>query len=504
MFAKAEETQSPKFALEHHISKRAGSRTLTHFSFNDAPEGLVRHPNPILLGPGCPHAGFFPIEFIDIHLVDEPFQGSYGTNYHSAAGGISPTTPGTANVATVPRTKRDDTDIAISDGLQYSAIEGMGPILRFSRDLITRCHKPAYDEWDVLMTNGASSGLAKAADLLLNPGDTILVEEFTFTPFLANIKETGGVPIPVKLTVKNKGEGIDIAYLADLLGNWTAYYPDHPKPKVLYTIPTGQNPLGITLSLETRKAIYTLAQQHDLTIIEDDPYGYISLPSYEKVLSNPEKLLEITIEEYLKTELAPSYLTLDTEGRVLRVETFSKLFGPGLRLGFIVAHKRFSKVMAEYSTITTRSPSGPSQFLVNSVAQKLGGVDGWLQWILKVRAAYAHRKKLFLDHLYSSPAFQKGYLTPIEPAAGMFISVILNIPETYSRADYPKLTTKLGYKSITNGVAIVLGKNMAFSLISDESTNFVRLTFASVQNDEELVEAVRRFTLSVEQFGDEL
>ena len=87
-----------------------------------------------------------------------------------------------------------------------------------------------------------------------------------------------------------------------------------------------------------------MAVKYDFAIIEDDPYGYLTLPKYEKPniggSGNNELKNDLEIDDYLKNHLTPSYLELDTTGRVLRVETFSKLFAPGLRLGFIVGHKK--------------------------------------------------------------------------------------------------------------------------------------------------------------------
>lgn len=70
-----------------------------------------------------------------------------------------------------------------------------------------------------------------------------------------------------------------------------------------------------------------MAEKYDFAIIEDDPYGYLTLPAYSKpdITKQPErKVSDITIKEYLKDHLTPSYLELDTTGRVIRVETFSK------------------------------------------------------------------------------------------------------------------------------------------------------------------------------------
>lgn len=110
----------------------------------------------------------------------------------------------------------------------------------------------------------------------------------------------------------------------------------------------------MTQTLEFRKEIYALAEKYDFAIIEDDPYGYLSLPAYRP----PQGIFQLkeflTVDEYIADHLVPSYLTIDTTGRVIRIETFSKLFAPGLRLGFMVAHKDFINAISNYQHVVTR------------------------------------------------------------------------------------------------------------------------------------------------------
>ena len=88
----------------------------------------------------------------------------------------------------------------------------------------------------------------------------------------------------MKINFDNDSDGIDLTQFVDLLENWEKHYPNLPKPKALYTIATGQNPTGFTQSLEFRKKIYDLAVKYDFAIIEDDPYGYLTLPKYENLI----------------------------------------------------------------------------------------------------------------------------------------------------------------------------------------------------------------------------
>ncbi|KAF3993506.1 hypothetical protein FT663_01841 [Candidozyma haemuli var. vulneris] len=507
--------------MAHLLSNRASSRQRLHFSlFNadNAPEGFEPHPDPLWLDAGMPNAGFFPIDSLQVNVVDYPFQKSLSLplgnisleNLNSRDAGVDDslkrltTTGETKNHVVIPKKGHDSKTIDLSRGLQYSEVEGLPQLLDFTRKLVKRTHAPKYDEWTTILSNGAGDGLNKAADAFLDPGDIVLVEEFTFTPFLLNVQNAGAIPVPVKLDLDStpgKSNGINIEYLEDLLENWEKLQPEHKskKPKALYTIASGQNPTGFTQSVEFRQRVYNLAEKYDFAIIEDDPYGYLTLPPF----SHPDGLQKISdflsIEDYLEHHLVPSYLTFDTSGRVLRIETFSKLFAPGLRLGFIVGHKDVIRAISNYANVVTRSSSGTSQLLVNNVIeQSFGGVDGWLNWVLKIRLAYINRRNVLLGGLYDSEAFKKGYFEVIDPRAGMFASVIINFPEG---TNVPEKMNLLQFKFRAIGVKVVTGLNMAIDKkFSEPRGNFFRLTYAVAGSDQELREGAQRFSQAVYEF----
>lgn len=508
--------------MSHLLSKRAKARSRTHFAgvnLKEAPEGFIAHPEPLILDGGMPNNGFFPVDSIDVNIVDYPFQKSLGVPLGNASlenlneNGGNPLDEslkklslgdGSKNKVKIVRHTDNPKLIDLTRGLQYSEVEGIPQLLKFTKDLVSRTHKPSYEDWTTVLSNGAGDGLNKAADAFLDEGEVILIEEFTFTPFLQNVENCGAIAVPMKLdlnTIPGKSNGIDIEYLAHLLDNWDEEKPELKgnKPKALYTISSGQNPTGFTQTLEFRKKIYALAEKHDFAIIEDDPYGYITLPPYAKPegLHNLNEFL--TIEDYLSDHLVPSYLTIDTTGRVLRIETFSKLFAPGLRLGFMVGHKDVIAAIANYANVVTRSSSGTSQLIVNNVIEQgYGGVDGWLGWILKMRLTYTNRRNVLLYGLLELDAYKAGYFNVIDPQAGMFVSVIINFPEG---TDVIAKIELLQWKFRQFGVRVVSGINMAvdkkFSL---ERGNFFRLTYAPASSDQELVDAGKRFSGAVYEF----
>ncbi|RCK56226.1 Aromatic amino acid aminotransferase 2 [Candida viswanathii] len=511
----------------HLISKRAAARSSLHFTnapSGDVPAGFKPHPNPLFLSYGTPNHGFFPIDSIDVNIVDYPFQTTLGGAAKqngkdkeavtekvadlkltgSENGNQTKTPPSSLSSLRKVHIERDPSDpklIGLKAGLQYAAVEGHAPLLQFTKDFIKRTHNPAYEDWSSFISNGASDGLNKAADALLDPEDVILVEEFTFSPFLRFLANAGAIAVPVKIDLAKQSDGIDLDHLTGLLENWEKEHPGLRKPKALYTIATGQNPTGFTQSLEFRKKVYALAEKYDFAIIEDDPYGYLTLPAYKKPDFNgqPKNVSDITVEDYLKNHLTPSYLEIDTTGRVIRVETFSKLFAPGLRLGFVIAHKTVIDAIKNYSEVVNRGALGLTQTIVNNTIQdNFNGVEGWLEWILKMRLNYSYRKDLLLYSIFESEAYKKGYVDVIDPKAGMFVTFIVNLPKDVDVFAKMKL---LLWKLISYGVLVVPGYNMTVDKeFSKERSNFFRLCVAPANNDDEILESGKRLTEGVLEF----
>jgi aromatic amino acid aminotransferase II len=496
------------------LSDRTKNRFFKTFYDFDAKPDPLAHPNPIQLGGGTPNEGFFPVESIHLNLIDEPFQhldyevkgpgtNSFDKNTEAQEHKIN-------DKGTTVHTYRyplGEDEIAINSGFQYSNSDGFPVLQQFSRDLVTTLHKPAYDDYEVILTNGSGDSLFKVADLVCQEGGSILVEEFTFTPFNTGAENYNTRVVPVKLNIKDGSEpGIDVEYLDDLLTNWsTSQYKDSKKPSALYTIPTGQNPTGLTQSLELRKKVYALAEKHDFIIIEDDPYGYLVYPPYGQ--PNTYDSPDFTIADYKKS-LTPSYLTIDTSGRVIRLDTYSKLFAPGLRLGFVTANPYFRRKIFVHTLLSTRHPSGVSQLLLNNVINQWGGVDGWLKWSSKVAKHYTFRRDIFLKEIYASQAYKQSQLTVVEPDAGMFIIIYINLEDKVPNPkDYKQILLKLKTKYIRHGAGVVFG-NMMSADPEFESTpaksNFIRLTIAAVENNDLLVEGVKRFTAATSEFFEDL
>ncbi|NXJ10448.1 AADAT protein, partial [Odontophorus gujanensis] len=207
--------------------------------------------------------------------------------------------------------------------LQYSASAGIPELLswlkNFQRSLHnppTANYSPEQGQMEVCVTTGSQEGLCKVFEMLINPGDSIVLDAPTYSGTLAALRPLGCSII----NVPSDQHGIIPKALQEIL---SARSPEDRKnhscafPKFLYTIPNGCNPTGNSLTTDRKKEIYQLARKYDFLIIEDDPYYFLQ---FEK-------------------PWAPTFLSMDVDGRVIRTDSFSKVLSSGLRVGFLTGPK---------------------------------------------------------------------------------------------------------------------------------------------------------------------
>ena len=183
----------------------------------------------------------------------------------------------------------------------------------------------------------------------------------------------------------------------------------------------GQNPTSGTLGVQRRKDIYGVCVKFDVVIIEDDPYWYLQYPSAnEASLAHQGRLAHsdqrnLDVPNLQKSSgypfldsLVPSYLSVDYQGRVIRLDTFSKTVAPGCRLGWITAQPKFCERLLRITETSTQQPSG---FVQSMIAELIMGphdpkhgrgggrgdrgwqVDGWVRWLQGLRGNYERRMR---------------------------------------------------------------------------------------------------------------
>jgi 2-aminoadipate transaminase len=268
-------------------------------------------------------------------------------------------------------------DDEVGRSLQYSTTEG-DPALRAAvAARLTARGLPTHPD-ELLITSGSQQALTLIATVLLEPGDTVLVEEPSYLAAIQAFQLAGAAVVPVPCD----DEGLDPEAAATLAERHGA--------RLLYTIPTFQNPTGRTLPLERRRALVALARRGGLWLLEDDPYG----------------------ELRYRGEPLPALAALDD--RVLSLSTLSKIAAPGLRIGWV----RAPAALRPPLTIAKQAADLHSSTVDQAAAAR------WLEAIdldarvAELRAAYGPRRDALLDGL--ADALPRGS-THNRPDGGMFV-----------------------------------------------------------------------------------
>jgi 2-aminoadipate transaminase len=219
--------------------------------------------------------------------------------------------PTDALQAIMDKLLHDDASVA----LQYAPSEGIASTRELLRDQIERLQGRRPDEPELMVTSGGIDAITLIAKSMLDPGDTVVVEEPSYvgavTGFTGFDARVIGVPIDA--------DGLDVAALAEVLARGA-------HPKLLYTIPEHQNPTGWTLSADRRPALVELCRRYGVLIVEDVAYRELGFAA----------------------DPAPSLWSLDPDV-VVQIGTFSKTFFPGVRLGWaagpaaVIAQMVFAK-----------------------------------------------------------------------------------------------------------------------------------------------------------------
>ena len=248
--------------------------------------------------------------------------------------------------------------------LQYAQSDG-DPRLR--AQVAARLNRDGIDctAADLLIVQGAQQGLDLVGRLLLDPGDVVVTEDPTFIGALVAFNAYQAAYAPVR----TDADGMDMADLERVLAA-------NPRAKVIYTIPDFQNPTGVTLSLERRVRLMELARRFDVLVLEDSPYRQLRFDGDD----------------------VPTLASLDTDGRVVHLGSFSKILSPGMRLGWALARGRVREgllllKLAADTQCSTLNMAAASAFMERY------DLD---EHIRGLRAAYKRKRDLMIETLGES------------------------------------------------------------------------------------------------------
>lgn len=352
---------------------------------------------------------------------------------------------------------RQATDTVLSERgrevLQYSTSEGMPEL----RQLIAKrlsVGKFQISPDNILITSGSQQALDMIARILLDEGDHVVVENPTYVGMLTSWK-----PFFLNFSaVPTDQDGLCVDELEPILAA--------QKHKIMYSIPTFQNPQGTTLSLERRKKLAELLVKYDLPFVEDNPYGELRY-SGDKLPT----VLQIEAELRGSTSL---------EGNVLYCGTFSKILTPGLRIGWVAAAFPVIDKLVQVKQATDLHTSTLNQFITYEVARDEAFVD---EHVAMLRDVYRERRDLMLKTMAENfPA----EVTWTRPEGGLFTMVTM--PEHLNARDILK-------RALEHDVAFVPVDDF---FIGNTGHNTFRLNYSNAR-PEMIVEGVKRIGLVLKE-----
>ena len=323
--------------------------------------------------------------------------------------------------------------------LQYGPTEGYLPL---REQIVHRMNKVGVKDAkpdDFLILSGSQQGLDFMAKAFIDPGDQIIVESPTYLGALNAFKAYE----PSFLDVELDADGMRMDILEERLKN-------NDRVKFIYVISDFQNPSGKTWTMERRKKLIELANKYDVAILEDNPYG----------------------ELRFEGEIQPSLKSLDTEGRVVFMGTFSKVFSPGVRLGWFCAAP---DILDKFNKIKQGADLQSSTISQMELAQYLedNDLEAHIAEIIKV---YGKRKNVMVDAM--TKYFPEG-VTFTNPEGGLFLWV--ELPEYMNARD-------LAVKAIEQKVAYVPGGAFFGNNVRE---NCFRCNY-SCMSEEKIEEGVKR------------
>ncbi|MCK4671443.1 MAG: PLP-dependent aminotransferase family protein [Candidatus Aegiribacteria sp.] len=331
--------------------------------------------------------------------------------------------------------------------MQYTPIKGEKVLLDAIVQFLDRDNIQVTDE-NIVVTSSGQHGLDLTGRIFLNPGDIVLLDRPTFA----------GAIVAFQMQ-RPKFMGVDIdkdgSNVEGFRGKIESLGKEDQKPKFIYVVPDFQNPSGITMSLEKRLALLDLSREYGIPVLEDSPYR----------------------DFRYRGETIPSIYALDQEGgggNVIGLYTFSKLFCPGLRVGFNIGPPEVIEAMTNVKEGNVLNTPKYNQDMCAAFLTEMGMEEH----ILKCRKYYGEKLEVFLKTMEECFPEEMG-VTWTKPEGGLFLWV--TVPEQID-------THALFYEAIKYKVAFVPG-DVFFGENPKRNTMRINFSFAS---KEQLATAARR------------
>jgi 2-aminoadipate transaminase len=358
----------------------------------------------------------------------------------SLAGGLPDTSSFPAKTFAAQMTRIAQESAA--EALQYGPTEGF----RETVDCIVEVmgvEGMLPDPEDVIVTTGGQQAIDLLCKALIDPGDAVICEAPTYP---------GAIPVfcsyeAETIQIECDGEGMRIDELESALERLGG---EGRRPKLIYSVPSFQNPAGVTMSLERRQRLVELARARELLVVEDNPYGLLRFGG----------------------EALPPLYQLDGGDFVVYVGTFSKILSPGIRLGWAVAPPPVMEKVVLGKQASDLCTSTLTQYFVREYFAE----GRWREYIASLVEIYRQRRDTMLEALRTHFPPQASWT---EPEGGLFVWATL--PPYIDTSD-------LLAKALREDVAFVPGQA---AYVDGRGRNSMRLNFSG-GSEEEIREGIRR------------
>ncbi|MGI8594717.1 MAG: PLP-dependent aminotransferase family protein, partial [Solirubrobacteraceae bacterium] len=320
--------------------------------------------------------------------------------------------------------------------LQYSPTEGSVAVRRCVVEVMA-AEGMEVDGDDVLITTGGQQVIDLVCKILVDPGDVVIAEGPTYPGAVPTFGayEADVVQVPMD------ADGMRIDELERVLARLDA---QGRRPKFIYTVPTFQNPAGVTMSADRRRALVRIARERELLILEDNPYGLLR---YEG-------------------EAQPPLYALDVDSQfVMYLGTFSKILSPGVRLGWTAAPRPILEKLNIGKQAADLCSSSMSQHFVAAYFE--GG--RWQDYLRSLSEIYRRRRDVMLDALAEHFPREAEWTYP---QGGLFVWA--NLPDYID-------TTDLLARALREKVAFVPGRA---AYLDGRGGSSLRLNFSGVGEDD--------------------
>lgn len=330
--------------------------------------------------------------------------------------------------------------------LQYGPMEGDGKLAAWIRNRLTGAKGLPEDGQRLLLLTGSGKALGLVPRTLCADGDRAFCDAFTFPNAFNSVKNVGGIPVGIPMDEKGM--------IPEALEKEAA----KGGGKYVYLIPNFQNPTGMTMPFERRKELYEVARKYDLIIYEDDPYGEIRFSG----------------------EAVPAIKSLDEDGRVLYVGSFSKTLSAGLRVGFLYGAGELVGKIA-----SVKGADGQDPLFNQKIIEKCLEKMDYEAHLKEISAIYGKKCMAMAEGLKKACASSLGIHVP---EGGMFLWV--TVPETVD-------VDAMSDAALKAGVGVV--KSAAFAVDPQKAGHAFRLNF-SAPTLEQIEEGVKRFGEVTKEF----